>query len=119
MLISAIIFISLALVFYTAGVWGEKLTGRLKWVFLILFWLGFIMDSTGTALMSEMAGANQFNIHSLTGAAAIILMLFHAIWATYVLLKKQERLIVSFHKFSLVVWFVWLIPYLSGLFMNM
>jgi hypothetical protein len=29
------------------------------------------------------------------------------------LVKKDEKAIKNFHKFSLIVWFIWLIPYLS------
>ena len=34
---------------------------------------------------------------------AILLMLFHAIWATIVLVKKNEKMIINFHKFSIFV----------------
>lgn len=41
--------------------------------------------------MSSMAkGASLLSPHGITGALAIILMLFHAIWAT-VVFKGQER----------------------------
>ncbi|MGW8226875.1 MAG: HsmA family protein, partial [Anaerolineales bacterium] len=53
------------------------------------------------------------------GVIAILLMLVHAIWATVVLLRKDERAIVNFHKFSLVVWLIWLVPYFSGFFLSM
>ncbi len=56
----------------------------------------------------------QFNFHGITGLAAIIIMLFHALWATLVLIKKNEDLIVKFHKFSIVVWIIWLIPMVTG-----
>jgi uncharacterized repeat protein (TIGR03987 family) len=50
---------------------------------------------------------------------AILLMLIHAIWATIVLIRKDEQAIVNFHKFSLVVWLIWLVPYFSGFFLSM
>ena len=55
MLIPVIMIISLALVFYTVGVWGEKLSGGLKSWILSMFWLGLIMDSTGNAMISSMS----------------------------------------------------------------
>jgi uncharacterized repeat protein (TIGR03987 family) len=63
--------------------------------------------------MFKMAGGLTFDLHGLTGLLAIILMFIHAVWATVVLLRKAEKLIVSFHKFSVVVWVIWLIPYFS------
>ncbi|HWQ47213.1 MAG TPA: HsmA family protein [Longilinea sp.] len=118
-LIVAIVTISLALVCYSIGVWSEKFAGRLKPWHLVFFWIGFVFDTTGTTLMGQIAGGLRFNIHGVTGALAILLMVFHAIWATIVLVKKDDHAIQNFHKFSLVVWVIWLIPFLTGLFLAM
>ena len=115
----AMVLISLALVFYSIGVWCERIAGRLKWWHLIFFWAGLIFDTIGTAIMIEMAGGIGPDIHSLSGVLAILLMIIHAIWATVVLVRKDERLILNFHKFSVVVWLIWLIPYFSGFFISM
>ena len=108
--------IGLALVFYTIGVWGERIQGRLKWWQLIFFWLGFICDTWGTSLMFDMAGGMTFDVHGITGVIAIVLMFVHAVWATIVLIRGDERWITNFHKFSIVVWLIWLIPYFSPMF---
>lgn len=113
------ILITLALIFYSIGVWSERIAGRLKAWHLIFFWGGFVFDTTGTGIMLEMAGRITFDIHGLTGLIAILLMLIHAVWATVVLLRKDEQAIVNFHKFSLVVWLIWLVPYFSGFFLSM
>lgn len=63
--------------------------------------------------MFAMVGGLTYDIHGLTGMLAIVLMLIHAVWATVVLLKRDENLITGFHKFSVTVWVIWLIPYLS------
>ena len=39
-------------------------------------------------------------------------MAVNAFWATTVLLRKDERAMIKFHRFSLVVWVIWLIPVL-------
>jgi uncharacterized repeat protein (TIGR03987 family) len=111
----AIISIVSALVFYSIGVWSERFAGRLKIWHLVLFWIGLCFDTTGTTLMANIAGGMEFNIHGVTGVLAIVLMLSHAIWATIVLVTKQENAIKNFHKFSLFVWLVWLIPFFSGM----
>jgi len=108
------VFITLALVFYSIGVWSERIAGRLKAWHLVFFWLGLVCDTVGTALMMEMAGGLTFGVHGVTGVTAILLMVVHAIWATVVLIRKDETAIRSFHKFSVAVWVIWLIPYLSG-----
>ncbi len=107
------IVITLALVFYTIGVWSERIQGRLKPWHLVFFWLGLACDTIGTGMMMEMAGGLTFDVHGVTGVIAIVLMLVHAIWATVVLARHDERWIVKFHRFSVVVWAIWLIPYFS------
>jgi uncharacterized repeat protein (TIGR03987 family) len=113
------IVINLALVFYSIGVWSERFSGKLKAWHLIFFWLGITCDTWGTGLMFEMAGGLTFDVHGLTGLIAIVLMLIHAVWATVVLAKKDEGLINNFHRFSVVVWTIWLVPYLSPMLFSM
>lgn len=116
MLIYAVVFINLALVLYTVGVWAEKLQKRLKVWHVVVFWGGLICDTIGTGAMGSIAGGMfQFNFHGITGMTAILLMLFHATWATIVMVKNDEKMKVGFHKFSIVVWVIWLIPMLSGM----
>ncbi|WP_125154333.1 HsmA family protein [Clostridium rectalis] len=125
-LILAIVLITLALVFYTIGVWSERRSNTLKIWHTVTFWVGLIFDTTGTLTMEKIANSNsvtishaQLAIHGLTGTLAIILMLFHALWATWVLYKKDENKKATFHKFSITVWFIWLIPYLVGMIIGM
>ena len=67
----------------------------------------------------DMAGQIGADVHSVTGILAIFLMLVHAVWATVVLLLKNEKAINNFHHFSLIVWTIWLVPYLTGFFASM
>jgi uncharacterized repeat protein (TIGR03987 family) len=119
LMIASTILISLALVFYSIGVWSERLAGRLKAWHLIFFWGGLAFDTTGTGIMMDMAGGLTFDLHGVTGVLAILLMIIHAIWASAVLVRRDERAILNFHKFSLVVWAIWLIPYFSGVILPM
>jgi uncharacterized repeat protein (TIGR03987 family) len=109
----ATLIITLALIFYSIGVWSERLAGALKPWHLAFFWLGLVCDTWGTGLMFEMAGGMQFDLHGLTGVLAIALMLIHAVWASLVLVRKDERWIYRFHRFSVGVWAIWLVPYFS------
>lgn len=111
----AIATIVSALVFYTVGVWSERFAGKLKPWHLILFWIGFVFDTTGTTLMSRIAGQWTLDVHSITGVLAIVLMLGHAVWASIVLLTRNEKAIQNFHKFSTLVWLIWLVPFITGL----
>ena len=82
-LIAAICVISSALVFYTIGVWGERLQKKLKLWHIIFFLLGLVSDAVGTSLMEHIAKKRHFN------------------------------------RFSIVVWCIWLIPYLIGMAIGM
>ena len=120
MLVYAIISITLALIFYTIGVWSEKKQGELKKWHLVFFYLGLIFDTLGTTLMGEIVNAGfQLNFHGVTGLLAIILMLLHALWATIVLIKNDEKAKANFHKLSIIVWLIWLIPFISGAIFGM
>lgn len=116
---SASIIMAAALVFYTIGVWSERIQGRLKPWHLVFFGLGLICDTWGTGMMFEMVGGMTFDIHGITGVLAIVLMFIHAVWAFVVLKKNDKMAIMNFHKFSVAVWVIWLVPYLSPMFFGM
>ena len=59
------------------------------------------------------------NPHTLTGQIALWLMLAHAIWASIVVSRNQESMKNVFHRYSLFVWLIWLIPYFGGMIMAM
>jgi uncharacterized repeat protein (TIGR03987 family) len=115
----SVILITLALVFYSIGVWSERFAGRLKGWHLAFFWSGLLCDTSGTGIMMEMSDAGLVSVHGLTGLIAIVLMLIHAVWASVVLARKDEKAIRNFHKFSVIVWLIWLVPYLNGFFVSM
>jgi len=120
-LILSITLITLALVFYSLGVWAERISRYLKPWHLAAFWIGFTFDVSGTAAMFRLAPGpfDITNFHTLTGQIAIWLMLFHAIWATRTVLKGSEETRKNFHRYSLVVWLIWLVPYIGGLYLGM
>ena len=68
--------ITLALVFYTIGVFAERRSGTLTASHLIFFYLGLACDTAGTAVMSVIAqGESASPAHAATGLLAIILMI--------------------------------------------
>jgi uncharacterized repeat protein (TIGR03987 family) len=116
---AAVIMINVALLFYSIGVWSERIQGRLKIWHTAFFWLGLVCDTWGTGMMFNYVGGLSYDVHGISGLLAIILMFIHAIWATIVLVRKDEKMIVNFHKFSIFVWLVWLIPYSSPMMVKM
>jgi uncharacterized repeat protein (TIGR03987 family) len=121
MVILSSVLITLALVFYSTGIWAERIARILKPWHVVTFWIGFTFDVAGTLAMHQLS-EGPFNLmepHTLTGQIALWLMLGHAIWATIVILKSMESMMLKFHRFSLFVWLVWLIPYFGGMFLGM
>ncbi len=120
-LISSFTLITLALLFYSIGVWSERIARYLKLWHVAAFWAGLVFDISGTISMHLLANG-KFDIlepHTLTGQIALWLMLIHAIWATYVIKKGLETTRINFHKYSIIVWLIWLIPYFGGMYMGM
>jgi uncharacterized repeat protein (TIGR03987 family) len=116
---AAVYIINLALLFYSIGVWSERFQGRLKVWHTVFFWLGLVCDTWGTGMMFDYVGGMTYDIHGYSGVLAIALMFIHAIWATVVLWKKDEKMIARFHRFSIAVWLIWLVPYSSPMVLGM
>ncbi|MFU8890000.1 MAG: HsmA family protein [Trueperaceae bacterium] len=110
------VVITLALVLYTVGVWSERIQGRLKPWHLGMFVAGLVFDTVGTGMMFDLAGGLTWDVHGLSGLLAILLMFVHAVWAAIVLWRRDEAWLTRFHRFSVVVWLVWLVPYFSPMF---
>lgn len=121
MLIISSTLITFALIFYSIGIWSERIARFLKPWHILFFWSGMIFDISGTYAMHLLSkGAfNIFEPHTFTGQIALWLMFSHAIWATYVVFKGSDRLRIDFHKYSIIVWCIWLIPYFSGMYLGM
>ena len=115
------VLITLALVFYSLGVWTERIARYLKPWHVIIFWTGFTFDVSGTTFMHFLSDHpfNLLNLHTLTGQIALWLMLAHAIWATVVVKGDKKAVRQKFHRYSLLVWLVWLIPYFGGMVIGM
>ena len=121
LLILSTTLITLALIFYSIGVWSERIARYLKVKHVIFFWTGFIFDVSGTIAM-HFISTKSFSLldtHTITGQIALWLMLAHAIWATRVVRIGREKELKSFHRYSLIVWLIWLIPYFGGMYIGM
>jgi uncharacterized repeat protein (TIGR03987 family) len=116
----SVVFIVAAFLLYPLAVWSERFAARLKPWHLVVFWLGFIADTAGTSLMARIAQAGPpdpdfvMAVHGITGMLALMLMFFHSAWASVVLVRKDEKAILNFHRLSTAVWAIWLIPFFIG-----
>ena len=116
-LIVPAIIMSLAFVFYTTGVWAERIQRDLRGWHVALFWVGLACDAYATSLMERLVAEGQRAgfVHTVTGFSAIALMAIHAAWATWVLFRGSREARAGFHRYSIVVWAIWLVPYFGGM----
>jgi uncharacterized repeat protein (TIGR03987 family) len=114
------VLITLALVFYTTGVWAERIARYLKPWHVAAFWVGFLFDTSGTIAMDLIEpGVDWLSAHTITGQLALWLMFGHAVWATVTVRKGTDEARAGFHRLSLVVWLFWLVPYFGGMYLGM
>ena len=75
-LMAAIVIISMALIFYSVGVWSERIQGGLRGWHVVAFGLGLVCDFVGTAFMAELVRlTGQDNqLHAVLGSIAIFLL---------------------------------------------
>lgn len=116
---TAIVSMTLALVFYSLGTWAERVQKILKFWHIVCFCLGLVADSFGTVMMADVAGGKMDLLHGSTGMLALILMAVHAMWAILTYWRGSVKAKQNFSKFSVCVWVFWLIPYVLGIFLGM
>lgn len=113
MMHTAIMAISLALVFYTLAIATEQFSG-LKKSILLVFGAGLSCDILGTTLMSLKTKGIIFNNHTVLGIVSLFVMTTHFIWAIKAI-RGNVQSQKFFTRFSPFAWLAWLFAFLSGI----
>ena len=116
MLMQAVIWMNLALVFYTWAVFSGRKQG-LHRKHLIIFGIGLLCDYLGTHQMNlfALAYGKAPEWHNITGIASLGGMAFHFLLALVAsLAHKAEAVNRIFHRVSLSIYTCWLIAFFSG-----
>jgi uncharacterized repeat protein (TIGR03987 family) len=116
MLARAVIWMNLALIFYTWAVFSGRRQG-LHTKHLVIFGIGLVCDFLGTQQMSLVAQiyGKAPEWHNLTGIASLAGMGFHFLLAlTASLMHRAEAVNTLFHRVSLTIYSCWLIAFVSG-----
>ena len=116
LLLAAVILFTIALILYTTSVWSERLQEELKTWHMVVFGLGVITDAIATWLTIEFVGAIVFTPHAIFGFVSLFLMALHFTWALVVYISDARSGRKQFHRFSLFVWSIWLVSYITGFF---
>jgi len=120
MLLGIAIFSMMAAVTaYTVAVFTERKAGIIKKNHLYIFGIGLFFDTLGTTSMSLISDSFKFDIHGITGLTALLLMMLHVVLAIYIYIAGSEKQKTGFHKYSLMIWMIWLIPFATGMILNM
>ena len=64
---SGLLAVTLALVFYTWGIFGPRRAKAIKPMHVAFLWLGLVLDAGGTALMAMQIGYYRMDIHGVIG----------------------------------------------------
>ncbi|KAF0219255.1 MAG: hypothetical protein FD174_2341 [Geobacteraceae bacterium] len=121
MLLKAVIFMNLALGFYTYAVFSGRHEG-LHLKHLVVFGIGLIFDYLGTHQMNLYARAAgpAPEWHNLSGILSLAGMAFHFLLALIATLMHQaERINRAFHRVSLTIYSLWLLAFASGAIFGM
>ena len=116
MLARAVIFMNLALIFYTYAVFSGRQEG-LHRKHLLVFGIGLFFDFLGTRQMNLFATAygKAPEWHNLSGISSLAGMAFHfllALIATF--MHRADAINRTFHRVSLTIYSLWLIAFASG-----
>jgi uncharacterized repeat protein (TIGR03987 family) len=116
MLLQAVIWMNLALVFYTWAVFSARRQG-LHGKHLFLFGSGLLCDYVGTHLMLDYGHATGVipEWHILIGLASLSGMAFHFLLAlAAALMRRTEAVNRLFHRVSLSIYSGWLVAFATG-----
>ncbi len=119
LLLIGVVLFTIAMVFYTWGVFSERKAHRLMPKHVKLFACGVAVDSVATVLTYVVIGGLVFTPHAIMGFISLSLMAIHFVWAIFALRAGKEKTLTNFHKLSLFVWTIWMISYLSGFVLGM
>ncbi len=116
MLLRAVIWMNLALVFYTWAVFSGRRQG-LHPKHLVIFGIGLACDFLGTTQMNMYAAmyGKAPEWHNILGIASLGGMGFHFLLAlTASLLHRAEAVNHLFHRVSLTIYTCWLFAFITG-----
>ena len=113
-LIYATVLFTLALLLYSTAIWSERHSAELKLWQVLVFFVGVVADAWGVWLSYLFVGQLVFTPHAILGFTALFLMLLHFVWLLVVFIGNNQQQIISFRRFGLSVWALWLLSYLSG-----
>jgi len=104
----------IAAILYTVAIWSDRRRKRLEPWMLATFGIALCADALGTVLLcATESDAFRVNLHTVTGAASLLIMAVHFAWALLAILRS-DRFEARFRRWSLWAWGLWLVSFFSG-----
>lgn len=104
-----------ALLLYSLVIWSHKFKKRLTPWMLWLFGIGLVADISGTVFLCVVAASRWvFNLHTMSGLIALLIMSLHFVWALLSIVRGG-RFEAYFNRFSVLAWLIWLVAFVSGI----
>lgn len=116
LMIQAVVWMTLALIFYTWAVFSGRREG-LHRKHLVIFGIGLFCDFLGSYRMNLVASAygKAPEWHNISGLASLSGMAFHFLLALVAsLTSRAEAANHVFHRVSISIYSCWLIAFMSG-----
>ncbi len=122
--LASIIFMSLALLLYSAGVFLERKDKEVWPRHAVLYGIALAFDIISVTIITVYAGLKTgdpiptvitSNVNIIEELVGVVLLSVNVIWAIAVLREGTDKQLEIYHKFSLIIWVLWLAMYFLGL----
>lgn len=117
-LLISISSITVALLSYIAVFWMNKRAGTFNWSQMMVLVLGVSTDVLGTAMMKMLSEKVTYDLHTILGYGALVLMLIMAAFGLYALVFKKKFVVEKFGKYYLLALIVWVLSYATGVYLG-
>jgi len=82
---------------------------------MIVLMVGITADILGTGMMYSLSEGVKFDLHTISGYLALILMFSTGLTMAFALLTKNKAILVNFSSYYFPVLMVWILSYLTGI----
>jgi len=117
-LIVSITSITVALLSYITVFWMNNRAKTFTWGQMMVLALGVVTDLLGTAMMKMLSEKVTYDLHTILGYGALVLMLIMSALGLYALVLKKQTIIEKFGKYYLPALVVWVLSYATGVFLG-
>jgi uncharacterized repeat protein (TIGR03987 family) len=118
LILLSVVLITLALVLYSVAVWMNWRARRLTVAMAAIFWVAIVCDATATRLMGLRAETIRWDLHTISGYLALLLMIALAAWGSAGLVTRREQWLTRFHRYAVPIWVIWVISYATGVYLG-